>query len=120
MLSLPANTKSLLVVVLVMCAGFCLPGCQSIEQIAPPVALVTARPSDHLELGRELYLTKCTKCHAPEPILKYSVSEWETIAADMAEETKLTANETAAVRDYVMAVLASAGRPLPSQEPRRL
>ena len=71
------------------------------------VAVVATRPSDQLNLGRQLYITRCTKCHSPEPILKYSASKWEEIVADMAEETKLTARETAAVRDYVMAVLAS-------------
>ena len=63
-------------------------------------------------------ITKCAKCHAPEPILKYTVSEWTVIVPDMAEETKLTEHETAAVRDYVMAVLAGAGKSRPSQEPR--
>ena len=118
MLSFPANPKSRLMVAMTLGAGLVLSGCQSLEQIAPPVAVVTARPSGHLALGRDLYLTKCTKCHSPEPILRYSASEWETIAAEMAVETKLTDNETAAVRDYVMAVLASAEKAHPPQEPR--
>jgi mono/diheme cytochrome c family protein len=118
MLNRPANPKSRLLAAMAMGAGLALSGCQSLEQIAPPVALVAARPSGRLALGRDLYLTKCTKCHAPEPILKYSASEWETIAADMAVETKLTAHETAAVRDYVMAVLASAAKARPLDERR--
>jgi mono/diheme cytochrome c family protein len=118
MLKFPAIRKSRLMAAVAMGAGLVLSACQSLEQIAPPVAAVAARPSGNLELGRDLYLTKCTKCHAPEPILKYSASEWETIAADMAVETNLNAHETAAVRDYVMAVLASAEKSRPLDERR--
>jgi mono/diheme cytochrome c family protein len=108
MSALPCNKESRLIAAMAMGAAFFLTGCQSIEQIAPPVALVTARPSAQLNLGRELYITRCTKCHSAEPVVKYTASEWELIVKDMAEETNLTAHETAAVRDYVMAVLAGA------------
>lgn len=103
-----------------MAVGLLLSGCQSIEQIAPPVAVLSAKPSGSLQLGRELYITKCAKCHAPEPILKYTVAEWTAIVADMAEETKLTEHETAAVRDYVMAVLANGGQSRPTARPSNL
>lgn len=89
-------------------AAVCLlAGCQSLDQIAPPAAAVSARPSPSLELGRRLYVTKCAKCHAPEPVLDYTATEWEHIMADMAEETNLTEHETAAVKEYVAAVLSS-------------
>ncbi len=87
-----------------------LAACQSLEQIAPPAAAISARPSPGLELGRRLYVTKCAKCHAPEPVLKYSAAHWDEILADMAEETNLTEQETAAVTEYVAAVLATRPR----------
>lgn len=117
MRSLTDKKQVRLMALLVMSSALFLAGCQSLEQIAPPVALISARPSGRMNLGRELYITKCTKCHAPEPIARYTESEWEKIVADMSVETKLTGEETTAVRDYVMAVLASAGRP---QQPSRL
>ena len=115
---LPGKPTARLAALLVMSAGLFLAGCQTLEQIAPPVAVVTSKPSAQWSLGREIYITKCAKCHAPEPILKYTVSEWTVIVPDMAEETKLTEHETAAVRDYVMTVLAGTGKSRPSQEPR--
>lgn len=77
-------------------------GCASlnIDVIAPPVA---ASPT--LQRGRELYVTKCTACHAPEPIRKYSAAKWEEIIPDMAEDTKLSAADTNAVAEYVRWVL---------------
>lgn len=89
-------------------AALFLCGCQSLEQLAPPVTALAVRPSASLNLGREIYITRCTKCHAPDPVLKHSKSEWEKIIVDMAEETKLTPAETSAVRSYVMAVLSNA------------
>lgn len=109
------NTKARLAYVLFAALTLGLCSCQSLDQLAPPVASISARPSGPLALGREIYVTKCTKCHSPEPVLKYSAAEWEKIVPDMAEESKLTERQTAAVRDYVMAVLANAaasGAPL--------
>lgn len=89
-------------------AALLLCGCQSLEQLAPPVTALAVRPSASLDLGREIYITRCTKCHAPDPVLKHSKHEWEKIIVEMAEETKLTPAETSAVRSYVMAVLSNA------------
>ena len=88
-----------LVVVFALC--LVIPGCQTLEQIAPPVADSTGQ----LHHGRDIYVTRCVKCHAPEPVYKYTKTEWEEIIVDMADETNLTASETNAVRAYVMAVL---------------
>lgn len=86
--------------------------CVSLEQAAPPVALLTSVVDNHhlanLSLGRDLYVTRCAKCHSVEPVTKYSREKWmQDILPDMAEESKLTANETAAVKAYVLAVLAT-------------
>lgn len=84
--------------------------CMSLEQAAP---LVEALPmharigsSAQLEHGRDIYITKCAKCHSVEPVRKYPLSEWEhEILPEMNEETNLNAEEAAAVRAYVITVL---------------
>lgn len=68
-----------------------------INVIAPPV--VEASPE--LARGRTIYVTKCAKCHAPEPVAKYSLAKWHEIMPEMAEETKLSPADTAAVMAYV-------------------
>jgi mono/diheme cytochrome c family protein len=90
-------------------AAVVMSGCVSIEQIAPPVATFAAPPSGaqrtQLEQGRTIYLTKCAKCHQPEPVHRYAPARWEDILAEMIGETKLDAAESAAVRAYVFAAL---------------
>lgn len=86
-------------------------GCVSLEQIAPPVGALASSHSVQVAVGRDLYITKCAKCHAPEPVIRYSAERWKEIIPDMAEETKLTAEETAAVGAYVMAVLRAQSAP---------
>ncbi len=80
--------------------ALCITACQSLDQAAPQMA-----GSEQLAHGRTIYVTKCAKCHAPEPVRNYSVASWEEIIPEMALETKLSAAETAAVHAYVMAVL---------------
>lgn len=96
-----------------------LSGCVSLDTAAPAPATVLASPrvprpglpdkapadSATLALGRDLYVGRCAKCHAVEPVRDYSPAEWATLMPDMAERTKLTAAETAAVTAYVHAVL---------------
>ena len=71
---------------------------------------MTARtgPLSQLLHGREIYITKCAKCHSVEPVTKYPLAQWEyDILPEMNEETNLDAEEAAAVRAYVLAVLKS-------------
>lgn len=89
----------------VTCLAAGITGCVSLEQIAPPVEAVASHASPQLSAGRDLYITKCAKCHAPEPITKYPAARWLDIIPDMAEQTKLSVEETTDVRAYVMAVL---------------
>ncbi len=101
--------------VLLVVAALLGGSCVSLEQAAPPVATlplaVRAGSASQLEQGREIYVTKCAKCHQVEPIRNYPRSQWEhEILPDMAEETKLSAGEAAAVRAYVMSVLSSGQR----------
>lgn len=86
--------------------------CVSLEQSAPPVALLSSavihKNTANLSLGRDIYVTRCAKCHSVEPVTKYSREKWvHEIMPEMAEETNLTASESEAVKAYVLAVLDS-------------
>lgn len=101
--TLPARV---LLVVAALSGGACV----SLEQAAPLVGTLSAHahagsPSQ-LAHGRDLYITKCAKCHSVEPVRKYPLAQWEhEILPEMNEETKLTPEECAAVRAYVLTVL---------------
>jgi mono/diheme cytochrome c family protein len=69
----------------------------SIDNIAPPVSA-----DDHqLYQGRRIYLTKCARCHAPEPVAKYSRSDWDRIMPEMIADTRLATADAEAVTRYV-------------------
>ncbi len=84
-------------------------GCMTLEQMAPPVEgkfrMIAARDGVKLatlELGRQIYLSDCVKCHSVEPIGRYSAKRWRSILPEMARETKLDERQTEAVEAYVM------------------
>lgn len=83
--------------------------CVSLEEMAPPVASLANVPTSasktQLAYGRDIYITKCARCHSVEPVLKYPLSQWEhEILPEMNEETNLSPQEAAAVAAYVRAV----------------
>ena len=84
-----------------------LPGCVSLDTAAPQAGLPGTGP---LVEGRAIYVGQCAKCHAVEPVLKYSRAEWAKIMPDMAERTKLNPAETESVTAYVNRILSQAGR----------
>jgi mono/diheme cytochrome c family protein len=95
-----------------MMAALSLGSCVSIEQSAPRVEMLPpyarVASAEQLAQGRDIYLTKCAKCHQVEPVRKYPASEWQhTILPEMSDEAKLSATESAAVHAYVMSVLRS-------------
>lgn len=96
--------------VLLLLAALTGGSCVSLEQAAPPVAMLApamaSRNNAQLSQGRDIYVTRCAKCHSVEPVTKYSRAKWEEdIIPEMAEETNLTASEADAVEAYVLAVL---------------
>ena len=69
----------------------------SLEATAPSVP-----PEDAvLTRGRRLYLTTCARCHAPEPVSRYSASQWNRILPEMIKSSKLNESDAAAVTRYV-------------------
>jgi mono/diheme cytochrome c family protein len=90
-----------------------LGGCGSVENAAPIVISGGGAHAATLQSGRAIYTRQCTACHSAEPIRKYSGAEWNTILPDMAQRTKLTSDQAAAVSAYVAAVLE-----MPAPAPR--
>lgn len=82
-------------------------GCAAIVPIAdisePEYALASARSvaTAELELGREIYTTRCTRCHRARPVHDYSAARWSELLPRMAELTRLDEREAAAVRAFV-------------------
>ena len=92
-----------------LAAALTLGACASLEERAPTVAMLAVSTPSPRELGagREIYVTKCARCHSVESVRKYSPAQWDEIMPDMAEKTKLYPAAAAAVNAYVRAVLRS-------------
>lgn len=91
-------------------AGVFLVSCASLETNAPPVSTMSTPTSAyaHLNSGIEIYIGKCAKCHAVEPIRSYSMADWnQDILPSMVKKTKLNSAEEASLTAYVHAVLRS-------------
>ncbi len=93
-------------------------GCAGISELAPPVgerALREAALLDisagRLERGRAIYITTCTRCHSPEPVAGYSLLQWRQTLPRMSKRSKLTARQTADLRDYVTITLRAMASP---------
>ena len=98
--------RAILLIAVMACAA-----CVTLEQAAPPIELLAgaAGAGEHakLVLGRDLYITRCAKCHTVEPVTKYSLEHWQNVMPEMAGKSHLTATETDAVMAYVLKVLAA-------------
>ncbi len=93
-------------------------GCATIDELAPPVdevMLSTAELNDQslamLQDGRDLYITRCARCHSPESVTAYTPEQWSTILPRMAEKAGLSVEERLGVKEYIMAVLTVPERP---------
>lgn len=86
---------------------FALSACMTTQQMAPPIEqtfIVHAGKDaniDQLRRGRQLYVTKCTKCHTVEPVNRYSMRHWHRTMIDMVEETKLSEPQEKDVVAYI-------------------
>ncbi len=76
-----------------------------------------------IERGRAIFITDCGRCHALTPPASLATDAWERILPRMADKARLSKEQAADVRAYVLA--ASVGAPLqepatqPSVEPSR-
>lgn len=93
-------------------------GCAGISELAPPVGERALREAAMLDIsagrlqrGRAIYITTCTRCHSPEPVAGYTLAQWRQTLPRMSERSKLTAQETADLRDYVTITLRALASP---------
>lgn len=84
-------------------------GCLTVGQMAPPIdpefariAMRSGISRSVLEIGREVYISDCTRCHTVEPISRYAPERWHDIITRMGVESKLDEAHTEALRVYVL------------------
>ena len=87
-----------------------LAGCASFQAGAPAitpemtkVAMSAGDSFEKLEKGRRLLATRCTTCHALEPVAKYTIQEWREIVCDMADRSGLKEEEQQEIQAYLNA-----------------
>ncbi len=85
-------------------AATLLSGCVVAPPVTPRMLASAGGVSERvLNEGRELYGGRCTHCHAPDPIWKYSIPRWREITEDMAPRSKLRPEQKAALLAYLEA-----------------
>jgi|TARA_B110001454_G_C12560283_1_gene367373 hypothetical protein len=86
---------------------FMFVGCMDVTKVAPKVNTLKTRTNiAMLELGRDVYINRCTKCHNAVRITRYSQKQWDNdIIEEMIFKSKLTHEQSIAVTAYVRAVL---------------
>ena len=82
-------------------------------RLAPTVDHLLAAGGDFdaelLEQGRDVYVTRCTQCHAVVEISRYPRSDWHAqILPEMIEESRLDPGDERALRAYIEAALVAA------------
>ncbi len=83
-----------------------LAGCVVAPSVTPAMLASAGGVSERvLNEGREIYGGRCTHCHAPDPIEKYSLPRWREITEDMAPRSKLRPEQKAALLAYLEAAL---------------
>ena len=80
-----------------------------VTKVAPKVDTLGLQPNiTLLELGRDIYINRCTKCHNAVRITRYPMKQWQDkILPEMILESRLSPAQSKAVTAYVRAVLLS-------------
>ncbi len=86
----------------------CVTSCVDASKVAPFVDnLGVVDNVLQLKYGRELYVTRCSKCHNALRITRYTKSQWTDMLPEMIFKSKFTNEQTQAVTAYIQAVLQS-------------
>jgi uncharacterized membrane protein len=90
--------------------GVLVGGCASFREGAPEITpamtslgQASGDSFEKLVTGRRLLATRCTTCHALEPVSKYTVQEWGGIVEDMADRSGLKNEEQQEIQAYLAA-----------------
>ncbi len=90
---------------LLVAAALPLAGCALTSNV-PPVTPAMAGPGlsmQTLQAGRVVFGERCTACHRPYPLEKYTVPRWHELVATMSPRAKLAPPQTAALLAYIEA-----------------
>ena len=71
-------------------------------------------PLARLEQGRAVYLDKCTRCHTPIGPRDVLAGDWPGHVANMAERSKISADEQQIIVDYLVTVAPPGQTPIPA------
>ena len=71
--------------------------------IPPPNAPKGPEKPSELEMGRSVYTSNCTKCHAAKNVKNYTFARWESILKTMVPNAKLTTEEESYLVAYIRA-----------------
>jgi len=100
------------ITVMVIAVLLVVVGCATTEDLAPlidakTIELAGAHEIDmnRLQRGRTLYITSCAQCHRPEPVVRYGLEQWRGILPRMSMFARLTPDDAAALRSYVVTIL---------------
>jgi cytochrome c5 len=112
----PAPVSPLKRILHALAIGCLITACAPLEKAAPPVSTLTLpkkADTKKLEAGRALYATSCTRCHGPARVDRHGSDEkWsQRILPRMCEKSKLTATQSDALKEYVLAARKSLSAP---------
>lgn len=85
-----------------------LGGCETTQQSAPfareqlDAGQYSAEQLNAFDVGRDIYLRRCSTCHSIEPINRYSIDKWQSILPGMSDEAGLSEGETRQLADYIL------------------
>jgi hypothetical protein len=107
---------SALLPLLPVAAAALLSACAGAKAVPDPTAKHVEYAERHgypatlasLKIGRRLYISRCSDCHALYNPAKYPHEEWPTIVQDMAENAEINEDQVREITRYVVAVAAAA------------
>ncbi len=104
----PRRTWPIQIGIATLALALALVGCVTTQQSAPfareqlDTGQYAAEQFDAFDVGRDIYLRRCSTCHSIEPINRYSLNEWQYVLPWMSQEAGLSPDETTLLADYVL------------------
>jgi len=99
---------------IVIAAALLLHACAAMQVRAPDVSIELENQARtlgfdpaSLSQGREIFITRCARCHATPEVHGYSTEQWQRILPRMSQRARLDAAQESAVRAYVLAARQS-------------
>ncbi|MEJ0102912.1 MAG: hypothetical protein WDO19_10290 [Bacteroidota bacterium] len=91
-----------IVIIATACHKKAVPAATQAASAPAPSAVAAADPA-LIEAGKNIYTTKCAKCHPAKVVENYTADRWVGILKSMIPKAKLDDTEAAQVTAYVNA-----------------